>query len=357
MTRAAAPAPPSRLIGAMLAGALLVPLLAVALAALIAALRPAPEAEPGFLRVLFTRALSPTGWIGLPVLGAGLGALAALGWSGGGWRAARTLALAVGLAVLGAFLVTRPPAELPGRGGAPRTARAKSRAILRAAFRSPATLESVLQYTRDPDPVVREQAVLALGVNLVVAGIEGAPEDRPSPYARHRLRDSLEVRLSAALTDPNEAVRAEAARAVESAARVRNPQRCRRHTGRGAGPGAGAGRGRAPGLARARRRGRASAPAARARRGPVRRRHARLGPGAGGTAGRAALSADSSIRRPFCLDVTALTEARPSSDAPGMPPLRADRDTLLTTLGGRHRPDRPTRPHGTPPGGVRQRAS
>ncbi|HKQ56669.1 MAG TPA: hypothetical protein VJY35_02265, partial [Candidatus Eisenbacteria bacterium] len=69
-------------------------------------------------------------------------------------------------------------------------------------------------YTRDPDPVVREQAVLALGVNLVVAGIEGETPEHPSPFAALPLRDSIAARLDAALHDSSEAVRAEAARAL-----------------------------------------------------------------------------------------------------------------------------------------------
>ncbi len=218
MTRDRVPEFRSRLIGAMVAGALLVPLVALAIAAALGS----PAAVPGtpLPRVLVTRALGPTGWIGLPVLGAGLGALTALGWAGSGARALKVLTLAVGLGVLGAALVSRTPALPPGRGLPPRSARGKAQAILRGAFRSPSALAGILHFTRDPDPVVREQAVLALGVNLVVAGIEHATVERPSRFAGLPLRDSLRERLAVALGDPAEGVRAEAARALWKAPRT-----------------------------------------------------------------------------------------------------------------------------------------
>jgi len=197
------------LTAAMLSGALLVPLMVVALAALFAAV--AGPRIPG-LPLLFSRALSPTGWIGLPTLGAGLGALASLSRSGGA-GALRIGALAVALCAVGSALVVRPPAALPGRG-APQTPRAKVREIRRAAFRSPATVATILPYTRDADPTVREQAVLALGVNMVVSSLERATNDQPSPYAALPVRDSLRTRLLDAMTDPSEGVRAEAARAL-----------------------------------------------------------------------------------------------------------------------------------------------
>lgn len=215
----------SRLPGAMLAGALLVPLLAVAGAAALGALggRAATPGHEPFLHTLFARALTPSGWIGLPVLGAGLGALASLAWAGSPARSMKVFALALGLCLLGSALIARPPTELPVRGGGPRSARAKAQAIRRAAFRSPAAIAGILAHTRDQDPVVREQAVLALGVNLVVASIEHATPERPSPHQRLPLCDSLRVRLSAALGDPEEAVRAEAARALWKAPRTFGP--------------------------------------------------------------------------------------------------------------------------------------
>jgi hypothetical protein len=202
----------------MLAGALLVPLVAVAVAAALA--YPGVASDAPFLRILFSRALTSTGWIGLPVLGAGLGALASLAWAGSAARALRVLALALGLCLLGSALVARPPAAPAARGAAPRGARGKAQEIRRAAFRSPSAIAGILHYTRDPDPVVREQAVLALGVNLVVAGIEHATPERPSPHRDLPLRDSLRVRLAAALGDPDQGVRVEAARALWKAPRT-----------------------------------------------------------------------------------------------------------------------------------------
>jgi hypothetical protein len=203
----------------MLGGALLVPLATIAIAWAVSWL--APPRGPAFLDVLFTRALTPSGWIGLPLLGAGLGALLALGWVTPGRPALRLLLVALPLLVGGALLVARPPSATPAASAArPGSPRAKARAILKASFRSPATVATILPYAGDRDPVVRQQAVLALGVNLVVAGIEHETSEHPSPFARLPLRDSLRVRLLAALGDPVEDVRAEAARALWKAPRT-----------------------------------------------------------------------------------------------------------------------------------------
>jgi hypothetical protein len=201
----------------MLAGALLVPLLTVGLAAALAF--PGLSSSTSLTRLLLARALTPTGWIGLPVMGAGLGALASLAWAGSTSRTLRVLLLAIGLCLAGAALVSRTPGIPPTRGAPPRSARGKAQEIRRAAFRSPSAIAGILHYTRDPDAVVREQAVLALGVNLVVAGIEHATTDRPSPYQGLALRDSIGARLDAALQDTDQGVRAEAARALWNAPR------------------------------------------------------------------------------------------------------------------------------------------
>jgi hypothetical protein len=156
-------------------------------------------------------------------VGAGLGALASLGWVGTAAGSARVLALGLGLCVLGALLVARPPVALPPPGTGARSVQGKVREIRRAAFRSPAAIAGILVHTRDADPMVREQAVLALGVNLVVAGIEHATAERPSPHQDLPLRDSIRVRLDVALSDPDEAVRAEAARALWKSPRTFGP--------------------------------------------------------------------------------------------------------------------------------------
>jgi hypothetical protein len=218
VTHEVEPSPAQRLPGAILAGALIVPLVAVALAAGLVSIHVAPDAT--LLRILFRRALTPTGWIGLPVLGAGLGALASLAWAGSPARAGRVLALGLALCVLGSALVARPPAAPLVADSSPRSSGGKTREIRRAAFRSTSAISGILRYTRDPDPVVREQAVLALGVNLLVAEIEHATPERPSRPQDLPLRDSIRVRLRAALGDPVEAVRAEAARALWKAPRA-----------------------------------------------------------------------------------------------------------------------------------------
>jgi hypothetical protein len=204
----------------MLTGALFVPLAALALATTLAGLDLAGERP---WRPLLQRALGPTGWIGLPILGAGLGALASLAWEKTVAGTLRVLGLGLACCVVGSALIARPiPSRSPG-WVAPQSVRGKTQAIRRAAFRSPATVASILHYTRDPDPTVREQAVLALGVNLVVAGIEHATPDRPSRYQDLPLRDSLRARLLAALADDDPGVRGEAARALWKAPRTFGP--------------------------------------------------------------------------------------------------------------------------------------
>lgn len=221
MTREAGPGLAGRLSGAMLAGALLVPLLAVALAA---ALTRSPAPAGSLLHTLVFRALGPSGWIGLPLLGAGLGALTSLAWARTVASALAVLVLGIGLGLLGAALVIRTPSALPATGGGvARGLRGKTQAIRRAAYRSPVAITAILPYAADDDPVVREQTMLALGVNLVVSGFEHASAQRPLPPAFLPVRDSLRVRLLAGLADPVEAVRAEAARALWKAPRAFGP--------------------------------------------------------------------------------------------------------------------------------------
>jgi hypothetical protein len=196
----------------MLAGAMFVPFLAILVAAVFAL--PLFARESGSLAILFTRALTPTGWIGLPVLGAGLGALASLAWADSAPRALRILLLGAGLGILGASLIARTPVYPRSTGGAPRGSLARMQAIRRATYRSPSAVGEILRYGRDPDPLVRQQAVLAMGKNLVVDDLERTATGQVSPYAALPLRDSLRAGLLAALTDSVEDVRAEAARAL-----------------------------------------------------------------------------------------------------------------------------------------------
>jgi len=102
----------------------------------------------------------------------------------------------------------RPPASAPGSPSA------KARAIRKWSFESPEAVARILPLSRDPDPRVRELAVLALGVNLVVADLGRATPEAPSAYATSPLRDSLRARLLETLRDSVEGVRAEAARAL-----------------------------------------------------------------------------------------------------------------------------------------------
>lgn len=169
--------------------------------------------------------LNAGGWVRLPLWGAALGALRALGWS----RRSRARALA--LLIAGAALAL---AALPGhdlregapthalqtRGGAGSGSGAKSIAIRRGAYGSPDGVRGILALAADPDSVIREQVALALGVNLIVSDIEHAASDHPSRYAALPLRDRLRSGLLGLLRDSVEAVRAEAARALWKAPRT-----------------------------------------------------------------------------------------------------------------------------------------
>jgi hypothetical protein len=158
--------------------------------------------------------LAAGGWLPLVLLGAAIGAFGAAVRSRrrGAWLAT------IGL-LLAAFVVgQRVGTGAPGAAREPKDAKAKARAFLKWSYRSPQTVAMILPYAADPDPTVREQAVLAMGVNLIVTDIEHATSLRPARYEQHPVRDSLRVRLLSVLRDdPIEAVRAEAARALWNA--------------------------------------------------------------------------------------------------------------------------------------------
>jgi hypothetical protein len=144
------------------------------------------------------------------------------------------LALAVAFAALTLAALPRSyapgPAEIPagaaragastriGRGGS--GIAAKSTAIRRGAYSSLAGVRGILALGADPSALIREQAALALGVNLVVSDIEHAGPEHASRYASLALRDSLRDGLMVLLRDSVEAVRAEAARALWKAPRT-----------------------------------------------------------------------------------------------------------------------------------------
>jgi hypothetical protein len=199
--------------GALLAGALLGTLGSVVAGYLLRWIGTAagrPEAAEAFRAFL-----SAGGWLWIPLWGAALAVLATLPRAPRASSRLVALAFAVALALLP--LVFRPEVLALERVQNPRTPEAKSRAILKWSFRSPADVARIVPLSRDPDPAVRRQAVLALGVNRVVNDLEHPPAGG-SRLATSPVRDSLRSRLLDALRhDPMVAVRAEAARALWNA--------------------------------------------------------------------------------------------------------------------------------------------
>jgi hypothetical protein len=156
-------------------------------------------------------------WIAFPAWGAALGA----------WLVVRERSRGRGgLVALAAVLTIAPflyhpvmSPDAPWRE--PSTPEAKTRAIRRWSLSSPAQVARIVPLSRDPDPVIRQQAVQALGINLVVKGLDVAPLGRPLRFQSAALRDSLRGRLLEALAgDPLEGVRVEAAHALWSHPRV-----------------------------------------------------------------------------------------------------------------------------------------
>jgi len=157
------------------------------------------------------------GWAWVPLWGAAIG-LGFGAWSVRGVGRGARLLLAAGLAALP--LVWRPAVGVPVERAMPKTPAAKTLALRRWAFQDPTSVARLVPLSRDPDPTLREQAMLSLGVNLVVADLQGTTARQPSAYLRAPVRDSLRVRLEEGLRDPVEAVRAEAARALWKAPRA-----------------------------------------------------------------------------------------------------------------------------------------
>lgn len=208
------------LAGALLAGALLGGLLTLAAGFAIDAVGLLAH-DPGPGRA-YRVWLSNGGWVWPSLYVAALGA----------WLAARRMAahgarrLARGVAVLLALapLIWHPFVPEGVAPPPPATLEGKLRLIRTSAYRSPAELQRILALSGDPDPDVRAHATLALGVNLIVTDVERDRPAFPSRYAGHPLRDSLRIRLLAALDDPVERVRAESARALWKAPRTFGPQ-------------------------------------------------------------------------------------------------------------------------------------
>lgn len=161
------------------------------------------------------------GWVAVVLLGAAIGLAIAFRTETtprGRTEAAVAAVAAIALATLIAVRVQLPPAPAESR---PQTARAKARAFLKWSYRSPAEVARLLPYAVDPDPVVREQAVLAMGLNTLVTDVERSTPLRPPRFGEHPILDSLRSRLRFTMReDPAAPVRAEAARALWNAPRA-----------------------------------------------------------------------------------------------------------------------------------------
>jgi len=166
----------------------------------------------------FREFLSAGGWGWIPLWTGAAAALTMLKHAPSAQARAATAVVSIALASLPLFF--KPAYVELEANDAPRTTAAKRRAILKWSYRSPGMVGRIVALSRDPDPEVREQAVLALGVNVVVSDIEQANDRRPSRWTDHPMRDTLRVRLLEALRDPSEPVRAEAARALWKAPRT-----------------------------------------------------------------------------------------------------------------------------------------
>jgi hypothetical protein len=152
------------------------------------------------------------GWLKLPLACAALGALRSVFTA----RSPRIRLLAavtsVVLAALGLALVVVP---LPSVERTPGTPLAKSRAMLRWSYESPAAVLRIVRMSHDRDPRVREMAMLAMGDNVVVTRLEKPPRDPPAGRDERAVGDSLAARLVEVMaSDSVEGVRAEAARAL-----------------------------------------------------------------------------------------------------------------------------------------------
>jgi hypothetical protein len=107
----------------------------------------------------------------------------------------------------------------------PASSAGKRSAILRWSYRSLPGLRLTLDLARDPDSTVREQAVIALGRNLVVSDLERADAEHPARFENLPLRGALRDTLIEVLRgDSIEVLRVEAAHALWLAPRAFGPQ-------------------------------------------------------------------------------------------------------------------------------------
>lgn len=161
------------------------------------------------------------GWFWLPLWGCALAAALGARWVERRSMRVATWLLAAGLALAPLALRPRVPTGLPAV--VPRSPFARASAIRRWAFESADGVRRIVPLASDASPVIREQAVLALGVNVVVASLQSPGSAAPSP-ALAGLRDTVRTALARALRDSVEAVRAEAARALWNAPRAFGPE-------------------------------------------------------------------------------------------------------------------------------------
>jgi hypothetical protein len=170
----------------------------------------------------FRSFLSSGGWLWIPLWAAAIGVVSLLPQAPGGraraWSAGLALVLALLPLVARPVVLPEPPARMP------LTRLAKTHAIRKWAYGTPESVARILLLAHDPDPMLREQAVLALGVNLIVTDLEHASRSRPARYASDPLRARLAEALGVALHDSVESIRAEAARALWKAPVTFGPQ-------------------------------------------------------------------------------------------------------------------------------------
>jgi hypothetical protein len=167
--------------------------------------------SPG-VSAAFRDYLAAGGWLWIPMWSAAAGALTRFREAPDVRARLLVSAVALGLVLLPAVF---RPVVAPEPGARDPVGRAaRTRAIRKWAYGNPASVERLLAMRHEPDPVLREQVVLALGVNLVVSDVEHTSVSRPARDADPTLRARLGAALREAMGDSVESIRAEAARGL-----------------------------------------------------------------------------------------------------------------------------------------------
>ena len=167
----------------------------------------------------YRRFLADGGWWLLCLWGAAAGAL----WIGSRLASpfARAGALIAAAVMIALPLVLKAQFSDDSAPRIPSSPEGKRSAILRWSYRSLPGLKLTLELSRDPDSTVREQAVIALGRNLVVSDLEREDSEHPPRFATLPLRGEMRDRLVDVLRgDPLEILRVEAAHALWVAPRA-----------------------------------------------------------------------------------------------------------------------------------------